>query len=94
MADRVENEAALITLYALQTCGHCKAVKKLLHENRHAFRTVYVDMLLGQERNTVMRYLKGINPAITFPTLVIGDETIVGYKEKEIQAALEALVHR
>ena len=55
MANRSETESTSITLYALQTCGHCKAAKKLLHERRIRFETIYVDTLVGDERNDTMR---------------------------------------
>lgn len=90
MADRPEAEPATIILYALQTCRHCKEVKKQLQKRRIRFETVYVDMLVGDERNDTMRNLKRINPSISFPTLRVGEKTIVGFKEKEIEAALDA----
>ena len=89
-ANRPETELTPITLYALQTCGHCKDVKKLLQERQIRFETVYVDMLVGDERNDTIRHLKRINPAISFPTLQVGEKIIVGFKEKEIEAALDA----
>ncbi|MGD9249912.1 MAG: glutaredoxin family protein [Desulfobacterales bacterium] len=84
----------MITLYALQTCSHCKETKKLLQERCIAFKTIYVDMLVGEERNDTMRFLKRINPSVSFPTLVVEDETIVGFQPKKIEAALEALSDR
>ncbi len=91
MSKRPETESILITLYALQTCGHCKEAKKLLQERQIPFRTVYVDMLVGEERNDTLRLLKRINPAISFPTLVAGEKSIVGFKKTEIEAMLNAL---
>ena len=91
MPNRSRTESTEIILYGLQTCSHCKALKNWLTERRVAFRTVYVDMLVGAERNDTMRYLRRINPTISFPTLVVGDTTIVGFKKEEIQAALETL---
>ena len=48
-------------------------------------------MLVGTERNDTMRYLRRINPTISFPTLVVGAATIVGFKKEEIKTALTAL---
>jgi glutaredoxin len=90
MANRPEAEPASITLCALQTCSHCKDVKKQLQERRIRFETIYVDMLVGDERNDTMRHLRRINPSISFPTLQVGEKTIVGFKKKEIEAALDA----
>lgn len=91
MTDRPGTESTSVTLYALQTCGHCKDVRKLLKKRRIRFETVYVDMLVGDERNDVMRHIKRINPAISFPTLRMGEKTIVGFRQKEIEAALTRL---
>ena len=89
MASRPETDPSAIVLYGLQTCSHCKAVRALLHKREVVFRTVFVDMLVGDERSDTLRRLRGINPSVSFPTLVIGEKTIVGFKEKEIEAALE-----
>jgi glutaredoxin len=84
------NNAQAIVLYGLQTCSHCKALRSWLTERGVLFRTVYVDMLVGAERNDTMRHLRRINPTLSFPTLAVGDTTIVGFKKADIQAALAA----
>ncbi len=94
MSSHLETESPTITLYALQTCSHCKDTKQLLQEHGIAYRTVYVDMLVGQERNDTMRHLRRVNPTVSFPTLVVGEKTIVGFKKKKIEAALRALANR
>ncbi len=78
-----------IQLYALSTCSHCKATKNLLNENQVSYDLVEVDLLEGEERRSVLEEVKQINPRCSFPTLKIGDTVIVGYKETEIQEALE-----
>ena len=80
-----------VVLYGLQTCSHCKSVRKLLQRRQAAFRTVFVDMLTGNERGDTLRALKRINPALTFPTLKVGERVIIGFKEDEIEKALDAL---
>ena len=84
-----EAEPNSITLYALQTCSHCKAVEKLLQERGITFETIFVDMLVGDERNNTMRQLRRINPSLSFPTLRVGEKTIVGFKHRQITAALD-----
>lgn len=91
MSTGKQTEDPEITVYSLQSCSHCKDVKQLLEERQVPFETVYVDMLIGEERSQTMRHLKEINPAVSFPTIAVGDTTIVGYKKKEIEAALDAL---
>ena len=44
--------------------------------------------LEGEERKAILEDIKKVNPRCSFPTLIIGDKVIVGYKEKEIKEAL------
>jgi glutaredoxin-like protein NrdH len=89
--NRVDNASAQIILYALQTCGHCRNLKQFLQERGVSFQTVYVDMLVGDERSDTMRHLRRINPSVSFPTLSVGETTIVGFKKAKIVAALDEL---
>jgi glutaredoxin len=45
-------------------------------------------MLEGDERRAIIEDVKKFNPRCSFPTVIIGDKVIVGYKEKEIKEAL------
>jgi len=47
-----------------------------------------VDQLHGEERAAVLDEVKKINPRLSFPTIIIGDHIIVGFKENEIREAL------
>jgi hypothetical protein len=47
-----------------------------------------VDLLEGDERKAIIEDIKKLNPRCSFPTLIIGDEVIVGFKEKKIKEAL------
>ena len=80
-----------VKLYALSTCGHCKTAKKLLEECGCAFDAVDVDLLEKEERKSILADLKEINPKRSFPTLVIGEKVIVGYREQEILDAVDNL---
>ena len=77
-----------VKMYTLSTCGHCKATKTLLDECKIAFEFEDVDLLEGEERSAILEEVKKWNPNCSFPTLVIGDKVIVGYKENEIREAL------
>ena len=77
-----------VKLYTLSTCSHCKSTKKLLNECTINFDSVDVDLLEGEERKAILEEIKKINPRCSFPTLIIGEKVIVGYKEKEIKEAL------
>jgi glutaredoxin-like protein NrdH len=50
---------------------------------------VDVDALQGEDREKVLDEVKRLNPSCTFPTLVIGDRVIVGFRKDEIEEALK-----
>ena len=80
--------AAKVKLYGLLSCVHCKETRSFLMDRGVTFDCVYVDMLLGEERNETMRELKRLNPEVSFPTLQVGDRVIVGFKRDQIEQAL------
>lgn len=77
-----------VKLYSLSTCSHCKSTKRLLDECTVAYDFVDVDLLEGDERRAIIEDVKKFNPRCSFPTIIIGDKVIVGYKEQEIKEAL------
>lgn len=77
-----------VKLYALSTCGHCKATKKFLDDCKVQFEFTDVDLLTGEERQAIIEEVRKINRECSFPTIIIGDRVIVGHKENEIRQAL------
>ncbi|MBF0495555.1 MAG: glutaredoxin family protein [Deltaproteobacteria bacterium] len=77
-----------VKIYALSTCSHCRATKKFLDECKVKYDCLDVDLTQGQERETILDDIKKLNPRCSFPTIIIGDTVIVGYKEDEIKKAL------
>jgi glutaredoxin-like protein NrdH len=77
-----------VKMYSLSTCSHCKATKKLLDECTIAYEFTDVDLLKGKERAAILEDVKKFNPNCSFPTIIIGEKVIVGYKEQEIKEAL------
>jgi len=78
-----------VVLFALSTCGWCKKTRALIEDLDADYEYVYVDLTKGEEREEVVEMVKKWNPQLSFPTLVINDDTtIVGYKEEEIKEAL------
>ena len=77
-----------VKLYTLSTCSHCKATKKFLNECEVKYEFTDVDTLTGEERTAIIEDVKRWNPDCSFPTILIGDKVIVGFKEKEIREAL------
>jgi glutaredoxin len=76
-------------LYSLSTCSHCRACKKLLSECGVEYEFTDVDLLPEDEKNRVIEEIKELSARCAFPTLVIGDKVIVGFKQDEIREALQ-----
>ncbi len=77
-----------VKIFSLSTCSHCKSIKKFLGDCTVMYDVVDVDLLEGKERKAILEDVKKFNPKCSFPTIVIGDKVIVGYKEDEIKEAL------
>jgi glutaredoxin-like protein NrdH len=77
-----------VKIYSLSTCSHCKSTKKFLSECAIKYEFVDVDLLEGVERKAILEDVKKFNPKCSFPTIIIGEKVVVGYKEEEIKEAL------
>jgi len=77
-----------VIMYSLSTCSHCKSTKKFLDACAVQYEFTDVDLLDGEERHTIIEDLKRWNPRCSFPTILIGDKVIVGFREEEIREAL------
>ena len=77
-----------VKIFSLSTCSHCKATKKFLGDCTIKYEFINVDELQGDERKAIIEDVKRFNPRCSFPTIIIGEKVIVGFKEKEIKEAL------
>ena len=77
-----------VFVYALSTCGHCRNAKKLLDNNNVKYDFVDVDLLPRDEMKKTLDEVRKVNPQAAFPTILIGDKVIVGYRELDIVEAL------
>jgi glutaredoxin-like protein NrdH len=77
-----------VKIYTLSTCSHCKATKKFLDEWGIEYSFTDVDLLYGDERKAIMDEVMKFNPQCSFPTILIGNKVIVGFREDEIRRAL------
>jgi glutaredoxin-like protein NrdH len=77
-----------VKMYTLSTCIHCKSTKKLLDDCKVKYEFTDVDLLDTVERAAIMEDVRKLNPRCSFPTIIIGDKVIVGYRENEIKEAL------
>ena len=79
-----------IMLYALSTCGWCEKTKQLLTSLGVEYDYEYVDLLQGSERASTLSTVRKHNPSGGFPTLLINEKVIAGFKENDIREALES----
>lgn len=79
-----------VTVYGLTTCGHCKRAIEFLKEQGVVFDCVYVDTLEGELRANMLTTVRGFNPRISFPTIVVdgGTRVIVGFQPDEMREVL------
>ena len=77
-----------IRIYTLSTCSHCKHTKQFLNELGVHYNYIDVDLLQGEERSSIIEEMRSFNPNLSFPTIIIGNQIIIGFKENEIRGAL------
>ncbi len=80
--------AAKVKMYTLSTCSHCKATKQFMNDNEVDYEYVDVDLLDGEDRTSIMEEVKKINSHLSFPTIIIGERIIIGFREEEIREVL------
>jgi glutaredoxin-like protein NrdH len=84
---KIMNQEA-VKLYALSTCGHCKDMKSFLGQCKVNYDCVDVDQLDEGERKQVIEKLIKISKECAFPTLIVGDKVMVGFRKEEIKELL------
>ncbi len=77
-----------IRFYALSTCSTCKDTKAYLDQCGVKYKCVYVDKVGEEQRKDIMAEVKAHGSDMTFPTMIIGKDTVVGFDKKEIDKAL------
>ena len=78
-----------VKLYALSTCIWCRKIRQFLESENVTFDFVYVDLLTGEEREAEKDALRAWNPRVSFPTVVIDEETcVIGSKIDRLKEAL------
>lgn len=81
-------EQCPVKLYSLSTCVHCQNAKDFLHQCGVNADCVDVDKLGPEQRTKLLEEIKRINPECGFPTIVIGQKVIVGFKKDELKEIL------
>ena len=80
--------AKKVKIYTLSTCSHCKAAKNFFSDNNIVFDATEVDLLQGEAREAILNEVVQYNPQRSFPTIIIGEKVIIGFKEIDIREAL------
>jgi glutaredoxin-like protein NrdH len=78
----------MIKLYAVSTCAHCSTLKRMLETGGYTFDYVDVDLLMGKQRRDMLEEVRKFNKRCSFPTTVIDEKVIVGFREEELKEAL------
>jgi glutaredoxin-like protein NrdH len=77
-----------VKIYTLSTCIHCKAAKKFLDNCGVKYEFKDVDMVSVEEQSELLEEVRKFNPGCTFPTIIIGNKVIVGFREEVVREAL------
>lgn len=78
-----------VKVFALSTCIHCRHCKEFLDEMKVPYDCVHVDLLTGQERKDMVEEVRKLNPSVSFPTVQVGGNVVVGFKKDELIRLLE-----
>jgi glutaredoxin-like protein NrdH len=59
-----------------------------MNDNGITYDCTDVDLAQGAERENILQEVMKYNPNKSFPTIIIGDKIIVGFRENDIREAL------
>jgi glutaredoxin len=59
-----------------------------MHDNGIDFDYIDVDLLQGNDKQKILEEVEQYNPNRSFPTIIIGDTIIIGFRESDIREAL------
>jgi len=80
----------VVKVYALSTCPWCKKVKKLLDDKGVQYDVVDVDLAREEEQKKALAEVEELTGKRAFPVTVINESVIQGFKQEEIEGALES----
>ncbi len=84
-----KNDERDIIFYGLSTCGWCRKCRIFLDDHDLSYRFIYLDTLEGDERDEAVEEVKKINSKLSFPTVVVDGEVIVGFNEDKYKEVFE-----
>jgi glutaredoxin-like protein NrdH len=59
-----------------------------MHDNGITFDYIDVDLLQGEDKQRILQEVEQYNPNRSFPTIIIGNTIIIGFREDDIREAL------
>jgi glutaredoxin len=77
-----------VFLYTLSTCGWCKKTKEFLENNDIEYEYIDVDKCSREEQQEIIQELREKKIPAAFPIIMIDDEIISGFKEKQLSKEL------
>lgn len=77
-----------VKIYTLSTCIYCQNTKAFFKQNGVPYECVDVDLLDEAEKTATLREIRKLVPSIAFPTILIGDEIVQGYKPDVLRKLL------
>ena len=80
----------MVKVYALSTCPWCKKVEKFLDDKEVQYEFIDVDLAQGDEQKQALAEVEKLTGKRSFPVTVINDQIILGFKQEEIEGALES----
>ena len=75
-------------LIALSTCPRCNRIKKFLEMNQITAIVIDYDLLTSGEKKAHLKFLQPLNPLYIFPTLIVGEDVVVGEKYEAVKEVL------
>ena len=88
MSDENTEQCGEITFYGLSTCMWCKKTKAFLDEKNIEYDHYFVNELEGDKKEEIRNKVRELNPAMSFPTVKIGDQVIIGHNPEQLEEAL------
>jgi glutaredoxin len=85
-----KNNKHKVLMYALSTCGWCKKTKDFLRNSDIEYEYIDIDQCSVEERAKIREDILKRGGRLSFPTLIIDDETLItGSNEHRIREALD-----
>ena len=85
-----KNKKHKVLLYALSTCGHCKATKQFLRESGIEFEYIDVDLCDQNDLQEIKSDILKRKSDFAFPKIIIDDRILItGFDKDRIMKTIE-----